>query len=249
MPVKKTTRQLKQQKPEKPESKTGVVKLPKTDEINIIHVNYQGQVKAPIKLPKSVFGDRRKTGMFIQSLRVYGANLHQGTQSVKTRGEVAGSTRKIYRQKGTGRARHGSLKAPIFVGGGVAFGPQSHKRTLDLPRKMRQQTVRQALLNKIEAKLVTVISGIEKLSGKTKEIVHILAKMQLLEKRVLFLVNKEDVKTARAARNIASLSVRFIDGISLYDVVKHEQIVLTEKALEKFTKGKSSTTHLSERST
>src|SRR3989344_1873864 len=99
-------------------------------------------------LPKEIFGQEVNTKLLAQAMRVYMTNLKKFTASTKTRGEVRGSTAKIYRQKGTGRARHGAITAPIFVGGGIVFGPKPRKVVLDLPKKMKKAALLAALSDK-----------------------------------------------------------------------------------------------------
>ena len=240
MPTKKPTRTLKTQQIVNTKTLPQVKqKTERADEVLVLQVDTLGGTKSPIKVPKAIFGNAVKSHTLTQALRVYQANLHQGTQSVKTRGEVAGSTRKIYRQKGTGKARHGSIKAPIFVGGGITFAPKPRNRGLELPQKMRRAMVLQTLLQKIESRMVTIVAGLETLSGKTKELVLLFTKMHIAGKRVLLLVDTKDTNAIRAARNIVFVSTRSVSIVSALDIVKHEQIILTPSAFNFLIKGKT----------
>src|SRR3989338_5152877 len=122
----------------------------------------KGALKKTIDLPKEIFGVQENNILLAQAVRVYLANQRQGTVSTKTRGEVAGSTRKIYRQKGTGRARHGSIRAPIFVHGGLVFGPKPRDYSMKFPKKMRKAALASALSSKVNDAQVKVVDGLEK---------------------------------------------------------------------------------------
>jgi large subunit ribosomal protein L4 len=118
------------------ESKNSEVK---TGSLKITVVGVDGASMGNMTLPEAVFGAKPNKALIAQAVRVYLANQRQGNASTKTRGEVIGTTKKIYRQKGTGRARHGAAKAPIFVGGGIAHGPHPHDFSMDFPKKMKQK--------------------------------------------------------------------------------------------------------------
>ena len=134
----------------------------------------KGVKKAPVSFPK-VFQEKENLVLLAQAIRVYEWKKHPGLSKVKTRGEVVASTRKIYRQKGTGRARHGAKSAPIFVGGGKAHGPRGVKRKLAFPRKMRQRALKIALTMKAKDRAMIVIEEISSLK-KTKEAQQLLNK-------------------------------------------------------------------------
>ena len=157
--------------------------------------------------------------------------------STKTRGEVKGSTAKIYRQKGTGRARHGAIRAPIFVGGGITFGPKPRKASLNLPQKMKKAALISALSSKMSDKLVAGVSGIEKTTGKTKEVVKFLEKVKshgLISKNALFITGEKVDTAVRAARNIPGVSVLSVNQLNAYEVYKHNNLLICKEALEKF---------------
>lgn len=182
------------------------------------------------------FKVKANQALLTQAVRVYQANQHFGLSSTKTRGEVTGSTRKIYRQKGTGRARHGAITAPIFVGGGIVHGPRPRNVRLDLPKKMRQQVFVQALADRINGQNVRVVSGLAKVSGKTRDMVSLLAKMDLAQKNILLILEKDMEKAVQAARNIPTVTIQSADTVSAYDVLLHKTIVMAEEALETLSK-------------
>src|SRR3990170_6251019 len=140
----------------------------KTVSLNVPVVGVDGKTKSKIQLPKELFGAKVNKALLAQAVRVYLANQRTGNAATKTRGEVEGSTRKIYRQKGTGRARHGAIRAPIFVGGGIVFGPRPHDFHLDFPKKMKRRALGSALTSKLGSGDVIVVSGLSDLEPKTK---------------------------------------------------------------------------------
>jgi large subunit ribosomal protein L4 len=173
--------------------------------------------------------------LLVQAVRVYQANTHQGTQSTKTRGEVAGSTRKIYRQKGTGKARHGANKAPLFVGGGIAFGPKPRNLGLQIPQKMRRRALQQLIGEKFRQKVVTIVSGFDNASGKTKEVVTLLTSLALQDKKVLLVLGPAMKKAALGARNLGRVTVR-MTNVSSLDMISHEHLVLAKEAYVDWSK-------------
>ncbi len=174
--------------------------------------------------------------LLAQVIRGYQISQRQGTQSTKTRGEVAGSTRKIYRQKGTGRARHGSNKAPIFVGGGITFGPKPRKFESHIPQKMRQKALLGLLADKIQTKQVSVVSGLKQVSGKTRDMDRLLTKMGVTKNRVLLVIDSSQEKVKKAARNLEFVTIRPVSALSSYDVVRSAHIVLAEEILPALNK-------------
>jgi large subunit ribosomal protein L4 len=167
VPSTKTTK--KATTPVKAETTVTVKPVTKvTRGVKIDVLDLTGKVQTSIDLPAELFGAKVNKQIMAQAVRVYLANQRQGTQSTKTRGEVTGSTRKIYRQKGTGRARHGGITAPIFVGGGIALGPKPRDYGLSLPKKMRRVALASALTSQLNAGKVKVVDGFDTIEPKTK---------------------------------------------------------------------------------
>lgn len=203
-----------------------------------VHVfGVDGAAKGNMSLPGEIFGATPNKVLIAQAIRVYLANQRQGNASTKTRGDVVGSTRKIYRQKGTGRARHGALKAPIFVGGGIAFGPHPHDFSLNLPTKMKKAALISALSEKAQAGMVKVVDG--EFSGKTKEVVKLMKTLEMTKKgktdKVLLVVDKNE-NAKRGARNIGGLEIETADTLSTYGVVVNRNVVFLKNAVEVLTK-------------
>lgn len=193
-----------------------------------------GRAAGTLSLPKEIFGAKVNKKLLSQAVRVYSTNKKHLTGSTKTRGEVEGSTAKIYRQKGMGRARHGAIRAPIFVGGGVTFGPKPRKVRLHLPQKMKKAALISALSSKVLDKNVLAITGVDKASGKTKEITKFLEKLKV--KSGLIITAEKTDNLQRAVRNIEKIDVLSANLINAYEVLKHDVLMVTKEAVEKLTK-------------
>ncbi len=155
----------------------------------------------------------------------------RGTASVKTRGTVSGTTAKMYAQKGTGRARHGSYKAPIFIGGGVAFGPLPRDYSYTLPKKVRKLGLKMALSARAKEGKLTLVDSFSSVSGKTKDFVA-WAKQNGIDgaERVLLVTDNEMVR--RAARNLPWVGSVPTGGINVYDILKHDRVIADASILE-----------------
>lgn len=181
------------------------------------------------KLPAELFGAKVNEKLLAQSVRVYLANQREGGAKTKTRGQVEGSTRKIYRQKGTGKARHGSIRAPIFVGGGIVFGPVTRDFHLTMSKNMK----RAALISALSAKAsdTMVVDTLDALALKTKLVVAALAAAGAIEK-VLLVVSNDATTLKKAARNIHDVDIIGAKELHPYALLTHKKIVFTKKALE-----------------
>jgi large subunit ribosomal protein L4 len=167
-----------------------------------------------------------------RAVRVFLANQRRSRARAKTRGEVVRSTRKIYRQKGTGRARHGSKAAPIFVGGGVAHGPTGEQNyKLKMSRKMRQAAVKMALAYKLIQKEIWVVAGLKKIKGKTKEVEGVLKSLKITGKASLVLPEKWE-ELIQAARNLEELSLLPVKQLNAYAVLKGGKLILAQESVE-----------------
>lgn len=198
-----------------------------------------GRAAGTMALPKEIFGVEVKKSLLNQALRVYQTNQKIMSASTKTRGKVRGSTAKVWRQKGTGRARHGARTAPIFVGGGVTFGPQPRVVRLDLPKKMRRAALVSALSFKMGENKILGISGIEKTTGKTKEMIRLLGKLKI--KNALFVTEKKQDNVVRGVRNIPGIDVLPGSQINAYEVLRHQMILLAKDSLATLSNDKKET--------
>lgn len=197
--------------------------------------NLKGKVVEKITLPKEIFGVDVNDRLMAQAVRVYLQNQRLGTQSTKTRGEVQGSTRKIYRQKGTGRARHGARYAPIFVGGGIAFGPKPRDFSLRVPSKMRKVAVISALSSKLKDGEIKVISGLEKIEPKTKIMNDTIKSMDLERKKILLVTPATSAELPdlyKAARNIEGVKILPAQMLNTYEVLDNVSIFLMKPSIE-----------------
>lgn len=205
--------------------------------VKVAVVGIDGVSKGNMTLPVEVFGAKPNKSLIAQAVRVYLANQRQGNASTQTRGEVTGSTRKIYRQKGTGRARHGAIKAPIFVGGGIAHGPHPHDFSMDFPKKMRKAALIAALSEKAQAGSIRIVDG--DFSGKTKEVANLLKLMELGTKgkanKVLFVMDGND-KAIMAAHNIGGLEIERAATLTTYGVVICKNVVFLKNSVDELKK-------------
>ncbi len=181
----------------------------------------------------TIFGQKENNPLIAQYMRVYLQNQRQGTVSTKSRGEVAGTTMKMYRQKGTGRARHGSGKEPIFVGGGVAFGPKPREFSKNLNKKQKKQALYISLSMKAKQKSVmALVKESLSIKPKTKKVADLLKTLKLEGKKVLFIVPKlEKDGFVLSTRNIASATLSGATNLNPYMVFDNEAIIFVGDAL------------------
>jgi len=190
----------------------------------------QGKDVGTVELPDEVFGLTPHTAVMHEVLLAQLAAARSGTHSTKTRGDVAGSTRKIYRQKGTGRARHGSRKAPIFRGGGVTFGPKPRDYTQDTPRKVRRLAVRSALSAKAKDGRVVVVEPLQLDVPRARAVVEWLDRLPVAGKTLL-VTPTTDASLTRSAANVRGVTVRAAAAVSLRDILGADYLVLTRPAV------------------
>lgn len=185
-----------------------------------------------VSLSPKIFGVEVNPKFLAQAVRVHLGNLRKSPAQTKTRAGVEGSTRKIFKQKGTGRARHGSVRAPIFVGGGIAHGPTGTQNySAKLPIKMRRLAVVQSLSEKVNDKQVAVIVDSQKATGKTQQLSWLAN-----GKSVLVVTTPEDIKFNLACRNLDRTHVSFANQLNAHQVLGHTQLFVTEPALEQLVK-------------
>lgn len=195
-------------------------------------VNLEAGKAGEIELDNAVFGLSEIRADLLQRMVRYQLSKRQaGTHSTKSRSNVARTTKKMYRQKGTGGARHGSRNAPIFVGGGVAHGPHPHSHAHDLPKKVRALALRHALSSKVKDASLIVLDRASMAEPKTRLLTA--AFQQLGLENALVIGGAElDANFARAARNIPNIDVLPLAGLNVYDVLRRRTLVLTREAVE-----------------
>jgi len=185
-------------------------------------------------LPSEIFGIKASDKLLTQYTYVYLHNLKSSKGSVKTRSEVTGSTRKIFRQKGTGRARHGDIKAPIFVGGGVALGPTGEFRKLKLTKKMKQKALFYALSLKLAEKNLLIVSDkLVKAVKKTADAAKLVSKL-LGKETVAYLILPHQAAERGNFLNLGGLEVREPSNLNAYRVLAAKKLVFSESALKEF---------------
>lgn len=191
-----------------------------------------------IDFPKEMFESIENKPLLTQAVRVFLANQRQGNASTKTRGEVHGTTKKVYKQKGTGRARHGAKKAPIFVGGGVAGGPKPRDYSLKLNKQQKKIALICALtLKRNEKKLLVFENKILSMKPKTQEFVSIMKEKGISGQSVLLVFGKmEKNNMILAARNIPKVDFSDVHSLNPYILMNHEYILFMEDALPVLSK-------------
>ncbi|MFH1832666.1 MAG: 50S ribosomal protein L4 [Candidatus Levyibacteriota bacterium] len=192
----------------------------------------KGKVVESMELPKEMFGVKVNKVLISQAVRVYLANQRTGTASTKTRSEVKGSSRKIYKQKGTGRARHGSIRAPIFVKGGLAFGPKPRDYSLKLSKKMKRSALFSALSAKLKDQEIKIIKGLKTLEPKTKNMANTLKNLELSGKKIMLVLPKDAENIMRAVRNIENTSFILVNTINTYQILNNKVLIFAKEALE-----------------
>ncbi|PIU33131.1 50S ribosomal protein L4 [Candidatus Shapirobacteria bacterium CG07_land_8_20_14_0_80_39_12] len=192
-----------------------------------------GTKSGQMELPKEIFAAKINEPLMAQAVRVYLSNQRKAQAKVKSRGEIAKTTAKWFRQKGTGRARHGARSAPIFVGGGVAHGPTGEQNyQLKMPKKMKKQALFSALTSKFKTNEVLVIKDLAKIEPKTKKMKTILEKLAKDNKATIILSEKLE-NVARAARNLKGLNLSQANQLNPYEVLNGGQLIFMKEAVEK----------------
>lgn len=193
--------------------------------------NVKGEKIGEIEIKDEVFNVEVKPYLIHDVVRMQLACRRRGTASTKTRSEVKGSGRKLYRQKGTGRSRQGSITSPLHVGGGKVFGPHPRDYSYKVPKKVRRYALKSALTASYRESSMKVIDRLELEKISTKTFYNILKTLNLT--KPLFVIDKKDEKIEKSARNIPYVKVLRVEGLNVYDVVRHEQVVFTLDALRR----------------
>ncbi len=197
--------------------------------------NLKGEKEGKITLPKEIFGVEVNRPLLAQAVRVHLANQRTARAKAKNRAEVRGSNRKIYRQKGMGRARHGDNKAPIFVGGGKAHPPHGLKRRLALNKKMRLLSLKSALSAKLINKQILLVVSFKGMKAKTKTANKILNKLGLEDKKVTIYLPEKSQKAILALRNIPAVNLAEVTSINTYQVLNGGVLVFTKEGIKKLS--------------
>jgi len=189
--------------------------------------NMAGEAVEELELSELVFGVIPNVPVLHQVVTAQLVNRRQGNASTKTRSEVAGGGRKPYRQKGTGRARQGSTRAPQFRHGGVVWGPRPHPYHHDVPKKMRRLAIRSALSDKVANEQLVVLKDLTLEAPRTKDMLAILEKLPSADgKRVLMMLPRRDENVVLSARNIPSAKVQHVSSINVVELLKHDYVIM-----------------------
>lgn len=199
--------------------------------LNISTFSAQGERSGELRLPESIFGETPNQAVMHQAYLRQLANGRQGTADTKRRGEVAGGGAKPYRQKGTGRARHGSIREPSWVGGGVVFGPHPRSFAQRMPRKMRRLALRSALSVKATEGKITVVDAFELAEPKTRLMVQLLRGLGIEDSALVLLPAPNDL-ISRSLNNLPWAKVILARNLNLYDIFTHDQLIIERSALE-----------------
>ena len=191
-----------------------------------------GEQTGEMELNESVFGVELNEAVVHQAVVMQLASQRLGTHATKTRGLVRGGGRKPWKQKGTGRARSGSTRSPIWVGGGTVFGPTPRSYAFRMPRKQRRLAIRCALSSKVESGELIVLESLELAQPKTKSVVEMLDKFSV-EKKALIITADVNETVERSARNIPGVKAISSEGLNVFDLLHHTKLFITKDAVSR----------------
>ena len=183
-------------------------------------------------LPKKIFAEKKNDAVVHSALVWYQASKRRGTHSTKTRGEVRGGGRKPWKQKGTGRARAGSIRSPLWKKGGVIFGPKPRDYGYSLPKKVRKLALRVALSDQARAGNVVLAESLKIAAPKTKEILALLKKLKV-EGKSLFIISEKDEIFDKSSRNIRGVTVCVAAEINIFDLLNADKVIVDKKSIAK----------------
>lgn len=192
-----------------------------------------GEEKGTIELPEGTFDSRIHRHVMWEVVRNYLANIRQGTVMVKTRRMVSGGGRKPFAQKKTGRARAGTIRSPLWVGGGLAHGPEPRSYSYELPKKVRHLALRSALTLKARGEQIAVLSDLPLDAVKTREVFTVLRKLGIDEKKTLLVLPEHDERVLRATRNLPKVQAAVYRNLHTYQVLHCDRLVLLESTVRR----------------
>lgn len=193
--------------------------------------NLDGKEVGSVELPDSVFGIEPSSDAIYYTVKAYLANQRQGNASTKTRAQVDLTKRKMYRQKGTGRARKGTAGSPILVGGGVAHGPKPHVFRERVPKKVKRLAICSAFAQKMRDDALCVLEDFEMEAPKTKRMAEMTQNLEVQNQKALLVTADTSETVLKSCRNLAGLSVVPVNQVSTYDVVRAEALIITQGAV------------------
>lgn len=193
-------------------------------------LNSAGAKVSEVELPDEIFSIPVKTSVLHEVVRSQLVSKRAGTAASKTRGMISGSTKKLFRQKGTGNARAGSIKSPLRKGGGVIFGPSPRSYEIKVPKKVRKLALKMALSAKVSDSRLFVVDALELEEIKTKALANVLSALNLDD--LLIVSDTDDTKLALSSRNIPDVKVIKTEGLNVYDILKFKNLLLVESSIE-----------------
>ncbi len=192
--------------------------------------NTNGDKVSEIELSDEIFNVPVKKSILHEVVRMQMASRRRGTAAVKHRSDIAGSTIKLYRQKGTGRARRGNIKSPLLRGGGVVFGPDPRSYAFKVPKKVRRLALKMALSSKMQNQSIIVLDAFALDQIKTKTVASAIKQLAL--KKPLIITDSKDTNLELSSRNIPGVKVLRVEGLNVYDILNHETLVLVEPSIK-----------------
>lgn len=201
--------------------------MPKVNVYNML-----GEQTEEMELKEDIFGIEVNENALHAVVKNQLANRRQGTQSAKTRAGVRGGGKKPWRQKGTGRARHGSTRSPIWTGGGVTFAPKPRDYSYKVPKKVKKLAIKSALSSKVLDKEIIVLDKLSLESPKTKEMAKILANVKA-DKKSLIVMDEKDINVIKSAKNIPNVKTTLVNTLNAYDILKFDSFIITKDAVNK----------------
>ncbi|OHX67777.1 50S ribosomal protein L4 [Flammeovirga pacifica] len=203
--------------------------------MEIAVLNSKGVETGKANLPEAVFGIEPNDHAIYLDVKAYLAAQRQGTHKAKERAEIVGSTRKLKKQKGTGTARSGSIKSPVFRGGGRIFGPRPRNYRQTLNRKLKQLARRSALAYKAKESNVTVLETLSFEAPQTKAYKEVLSNLQFSDVKTLLVLGEQNDNVYKSARNLPKANVVVIDSLNTYEVLHADKLIIAQDAIEKFS--------------
>jgi len=198
-------------------------------------LNIKGEATGrKVELPNEFFGIEPNDHSIYLAVKQYLAARHQGTHKVKTRAEVQGASRKLHKQKGTGGARKGNIRNPLYKGGGTIFGPKPHSYDIKLNKQVKQLAFYSALSHKAKNNAIVVVEEISMEAPKTKEFAGILKSLKLENDKTLFLLSDYNDNAYLSTRNLPKVKTNIFDNANTYDVVNAKSLLITENVIKGF---------------
>lgn len=198
---------------------------------NVALYNMDGKEIGTVELKDSIFGVEVNKAAVYEVVKNYLANQRQGTQSTKTRAEVRGGGIKPWRQKGTGRARQGSIRSPQWIHGGIALGPKPRDYRYAVNKKMKQLALKSALTSKVQEGNIKVVDSLELAEIKTKSVVAMLKAFEA--SKAIIVTAQADDKMVKSANNIQGVATSFVGALNVYELLKYEKLIIAKDAVEK----------------